>query len=260
MIASQPDERVLAAAYSANYTPHATRRGIVERLGEPLAQREASRLVALADPSRAILDIGCGAGRFLERLRRGGWSGPMRGVEPSADAAAETERRLGVAVKVGQIDEIDIEEGSIGTVVLRHVIEHVRDPVAALARVRSLLEPGGLAYVATPDARAISAKVFRRYWDGYDPPRHLFAFTRDGLRQLLAAQGLDLVEERWSFAPQMWTGSLRRALGRGRRPKWVTIVGSEFNPLAAGPAVAGALLETVLHRSTMYAATARRPA
>jgi Methyltransferase domain len=142
-------------------------------------------------------------------------------------------------------------------VVLRHVIEHVRDPRTALARVRSLLEPDGLVYVATPDARAVAAKVFGRYWHGYDPPRHLFAFTCDGLKTLLASEGFELVEERWDFAPQMWTGSLRHALGRGRQPAWVTIAGNDFNPLAAGPALVGAGVEVVLHRSTMYAATVR---
>lgn len=259
MIAPQPSERVLRASYAESYAPFNARPGIVERLGERLAQREASHLASLVEPSRAVLDVGCGTGRFLERLRRAGWRGPMSGIEPAPDVAADAARRLGVRVKTGSIEDMDVAEGSIGTVVLRHVIEHLRDPREALARVRHVLEPGGFAYVATPDARALAAKVFGRYWHGYDPPRHLFAFTRDGLRTLLGGEGFEVVDERWFFAPQMWTGSLRHALGRGRRPKWVAIAGSEFNPLAAGPAVVGATLEVGLHRSTMYAVTARRP-
>jgi SAM-dependent methyltransferase len=259
MMMPPPSERLLAAAYAETYSPYSARRSLVDRLGEPVAQREATRLASLAATTRAVLDVGCGTGRFLERLRRAGWRGPMQGVEPAADVAAETARRLGIPVHSGELDELDVEDGSIGTVVLRHVIEHLRDPRMALARVRSLLEPGGLVYVATPDARALAARVFGRYWHGYDPPRHLFAFTRDGLRALLAAEGFGLVEERWDFAPQMWTGSLRHALGRGRRPRWVSIAAHDLNPLAAAPAVVGAAIEVAVHRSTMYAATARRP-
>jgi SAM-dependent methyltransferase len=182
----------------------------------------------------------------------------MCGVEPAPNVASETARRLGVPVQTGSLEDMDVADGSMGTVVLRHVIEHLRDPREAIARVRGVLEPGGFVYVATPDARALAAKIFGRYWHGYDPPRHLFAFTRDGLRPLLSTEGFEVVDERWYFAPQMWTGSLRHALGRGRRPGWVAIAGNDLNPIAAVPAVMGATLEVALHRSTMYAVTARR--
>jgi SAM-dependent methyltransferase len=259
MMAHQPSDRVLRASYAESYSPFNARPGLAQRLGERLAQREASHLVSLVDPSKEVLDVGCGTGRFLERLLRAGWRGRMSGVEPAANVASETARRLGVPVRTGSIEEMDVAEGSIGTVVLRHVIEHLRDPGEALARVRSTLEPGGFAYVATPDARALAAKIFGRYWHGYDPPRHLFAFTRDGLTSLLDSEGFDVVAERWYFAPQMWTGSLRHVLGRGRRARWATIVANDFNPLVAVPAAVGATLEVALHRSTMYAVTARRP-
>src|SRR5262249_45002143 len=129
---------------------------------------------------------------------------------------------------------------------------------ATLRRISDLLEPHGVLYLATPDTRALAAAAFGRYWHGYDPPRHLFAFSRDGVRRLLAAEGFDIVDERWDFAPQMWTGRLRHALGRGRRPRWAAIAGHELNPLAAIPAIVAAGAEVALHRSTMYASTARR--
>jgi SAM-dependent methyltransferase len=257
MLAPQPGERVLRASYAESYAPFTARPRLAERLGERLAQREGSYLVSLVDPLRAVLDVGCGTGRFLERLRQAGWRGPMSGVEPAENVATETARRLRVPVKTGSIEDLDVADGSTGTVVLRHVIEHLRDPRQALGRVRSILEPGGFVYVATPDARALAARIFGRYWHGYDPPRHLFAFTSEGLGMLLAAEGFEVVGERWFFAPQMWTGSLRHALGRGRRPRWAAVAGNDFNPLAAAPAVVGAGLEVALHRSTMYAVTAR---
>ena len=172
MVTPQPSDRVLSAAYAETYAPYSAQPGLAQRLGERFAQREAGHLVSLVDPSSEVLDVGCGTGRFLERLRRAGWHGRMSGVEPAANVASETARRLRVPVTTGSIEEMDVAEGSIGTVVLRHVIEHLRDPREALARVRSTLEPGGFVYVATPDARALAAKIFRRYWHVYDPPRH----------------------------------------------------------------------------------------
>jgi hypothetical protein len=171
-----------------------------------------------------------------------------------------THEEVGVPVAVGTLDDVELETAGTGTVVMRHVLEHVRDPRATLERVSEVLAPGGTLYVATPDARALAATVFRRFWHGYDPPRHLFAFTSGGLRRLLARCGFELVAESWDFSPQMWTGSLRHALGRGQRQRmdrarWLA---HDLNPLVAVPSVAAASVEVALRRSTMYSATARR--
>jgi SAM-dependent methyltransferase len=256
----QVDEPTLAAAYSPEYGPYRRSPTLVERVGERIAQREASRLASYADPSSTLLDVGCGRGTFLRRLKRAGWTGPLRGVEPDPAVAALTHEEVGVPVAVGTLDEVELESGGTGTVVLRHVLEHVRDPRATLQLVSELLVPGGTLYVATPDARSLAASVFRRFWHGYDPPRHLFAFTSGGLRRLLARCDFELVAESWDFSPQMWSGSLRHALGRGQpermaRARWLA---HDLNPLVAVPSVAGASIEVALRRSTMYAATARR--
>jgi hypothetical protein len=140
---------------------------------------------------------------------------------------------------------------------MRHVIEHVPQPLETLRDVRSLLAPDGVLYLGTPDARALSARVFGRYWRGYDPPRHFCAFTAEGTRALLGRAGFAIEREYWDFSPEMWTGSLHHALGRGRNPRWVSRLTSNMNPLAAVPAVVGATVERALGRSTMYAVLAR---
>ncbi len=112
--------------------------------------------------------------------------------------------------------------------------------------------------IGTPDARALAAETFGKHWHGYDPPRHLFAFTRGGMRQLLARAGFLLEREYWDFAPQMWTGSLQHALtGLRMNESLATLGGSNFNPIAAVPAILAATVEKVLHRSTMYVVVAR---
>lgn len=142
-------------------------------------------------------------------------------------------------------------------VILRHVIEHVRDPRFVLDRVHQLLRPGGLVYVATPDERALAARVFGRYWHGYDPPRHVWVFRPAAVRRLLAEAEFDLVEERWHLGSEIWTASTGYLISR--RPRARRLLASALNPLVAGPALAAGVVELALHRSTMYAAIARRP-
>jgi SAM-dependent methyltransferase len=256
----QVDDATLAKAYSSSYGPYNAAPSIVERLGERIAQREANRLAAIADPSTALLDVGCGRGVFLRRLRRAGWQGSLSGLELDPDVAALAQEEVGVPVAAGTLEDVALEPGAVGTVVMRHVIEHVRNPRAALERVADALAPGGTLYLATPDGRALAASVFGRYWHGYDPPRHLFAFTSAGIRNMLADTGFTLLQESWDFAPQMWTGSLRHVLsGRGERWRsWGRWLAHDLNPLVAVPSVAAGAVEVALDRSTMYAATARR--
>lgn len=251
-----PPPEILERAYAAAYFP-SDRPGLLERLLEPLARREARRVVTAARSEGELLDVGCGPGKFMLRLRATGWTGPMRGLEPDARAAERASDVLGMPVRVGGVEALGEEPPGLSAIVLRHVIEHVPQPLDALREVRSLLAPGGVLYLGTPDARTLSARVFGRYWHGYDPPRHLFAFSAEGIRALLERAGFAVEREYWDFAPQMWTGSLHHALSRGRERRWASVLTSNANPVAAIPAVVGATLERALGRSTMYAVLAR---
>jgi SAM-dependent methyltransferase len=253
----QPSDAELAAAYASSYGNYQADRSLVERIAEPLAQREATRVAAIADPGGPMLELGCGTGRFLERLRHAGWRGPLAGVEYSAEVAAATGERLGIPVAAGTVESADLGPEPLALLVLRHVIEHLRDPAVALDRARSALRRDGVLYIATPDARALSARAFGRYWWGYEVPRHLVVFSRDGLRRLVEAHGFRIAGEWWSFAPQMWNASLGLALDRGEGRPWVRGATHLLNPAVTVPAVALAGLEVLVRRSTMYALAAR---
>ena len=252
-----PSPETLRRAYASSYFV-TDRPNLLERALEPLARREARRIVNASPAGGELLDVGCSAGTFMARLRASGWIGPIRGLEPDAEAARRAERLVGVPVRVGGVETLREERPGLAAVVLRHVIEHVPQPLETLQDVHSLLAPGGVLYLGTPDARTLSARVFGRYWDGYDPPRHLFAFSAEGLRMLLERAGFAIEREYRDLAPQMWTGSLRDALARGRERRWVSVLTSNMNPIAALPALAGAVVERALGRSTMYALLARR--
>jgi SAM-dependent methyltransferase len=255
----QPDDATLNAAYVTNYAPFQEKQSLISKIGEPLAQREATRLAHIADPASRLVDVGCGSGIFLARLRRAGWTGELRGVEPNPSVAAATSKRLSIHVDVATAESVELEPNAYGAIVLRHVIEHVREPRVVLRRLLTALAPGGILYLPTPDARALGASIFGGYWPGYDPPRHLYVFSSAGVRAMVAAVGYELVDEHWQFSPQMWTGGMRQVWARGRESRWAPVVGNDLNPIAALPAIAGAVAEVVTHRSTMYAATARRP-
>ena len=254
----QIDDETLAKAYPQSYQPHAGRAGLLYRIFDPLLQGEAVRLTRLADPRRPLVDVGCGGGDFLGRLRRAGWSGRLSGVEPGSAAAERVRQTLQIDVAEAGLHNAVLPSASAGTIVLRHVIEHVRDPEAGIARVAAALEPGGCAYVATPNIRALGARAFGRFWCGSDPPRHLHCFTDGALRAMLGRHGLVPIAEFHDFSPHLALLSLRQALGRAERPRWAALAAARYCPPAAAIALVGGLAEVALRRASQYGVIARR--
>ena len=74
--------------------------------------------------------------------------------------------------------------------VISHVLEHCRDPIAALANARDLLSDRGVLMVETPNSAALGCKARGAGWYWLDVPRHLNFFTEDSLRTLCAHVGL----------------------------------------------------------------------
>ena len=112
-------------------------------------------------------------------------------------------------------------------------------------------------YVATPDAGALAARVFGRWWWGYEVPRHLVVFSAEGLRRVLGRAGFEVEQEWRYFRPQMWNASLWLALDRGRRRAWTDWATRVLNPLVTLPAAVLAAAEVSTRRSTMYGVLAR---
>ena len=255
-----PDDETIGRAYATYHEPLPEQLSKLQQYGEKLAQREATLLTEDADPSRPLVDVGCGAGAFLRRLQRTDFTGELRGVEFVPEVAARATQQLGLPVEQGTAEGFAAEPGSLGTIVMRHVIEHLKDPGEVLARFHTSLEPGGTLYLGTPDSRALSAKAFGKYWHGWDPPRHLHIFTNASLKQLVSQHGFEPVRERWFFSPQMWIASLRHSLTRGHERPRRRRFADDFNPVLLAPSMLTGAAEVAARRSTMYALTARRSA
>jgi len=89
-------------------------------------------IVALVKPAERVLDLGCGAGDLLLRLRMEKGI-HERGIERDGDAVAEAIAR-GLAVVEGELGEWigDLPAGSYDLVVLNQVLPLMEDPVAVI--------------------------------------------------------------------------------------------------------------------------------
>ncbi len=132
-------------------------RGFVDEVARPATLQARLDLLRAHGPQlHRVLDVGCGAGEFLVRLRSEGIDARGIDADPEAVRAATA---AGCSVHRGDaaaILEAMAREGlRFDAVVLSHVVEHL-DPERALAlfdRIHAVLGPSGLLLVATPDVR-----------------------------------------------------------------------------------------------------------
>lgn len=162
-------------------------------------------------PPRAdgkILDVGCGNGRFLARMRELGWN--PHGVEPDPEAAALARNRgFGDAVAIGYLDDVPLQAGSFDVVTLRHVVEHSHDPVNLLRQCARLLCPGGRLVALTPNVKGLGHRIFHGSWGELDPPRHLCLFSPATLKRCVTEAGLRVLNIRTTSraAREIWYSS-----------------------------------------------------
>jgi SAM-dependent methyltransferase len=160
---------------------------------EPWAwERRRALLLAEARPGECVLDLGCGAGRFVAALRDAG-AGAV-GVE-IASGALERARAVAPGADLRLLAEdgsIPLEHGSVDLVWCSEVLEHVADGAHLLQEARRVLRPGGRLLLTVPyHGRLQGALVALTRFDAvFDPQgQHLRFFTRTSLRASLLAAG-----------------------------------------------------------------------
>jgi SAM-dependent methyltransferase len=148
------------------------------------------RVADLLRPYRQLnrcLDVGCGAGAFLTALSRDGWA--AEGTELSG-VAAERLEGMGFRIHRGAIEDRDLPAEHYDVAVLSEVLEHLRDPRAALVNTARALRRGGVVYLTTPNYGALSRLVLQDRWRIVSVPEHLYYFSTGSLQALLRSVGL----------------------------------------------------------------------
>ena len=101
------------------------------------------KLQSLGMVFKTILDVGCGAGPFLEAAKKLGIKAV--GIEPSL-ANAKFSQAHGHKVFNGFVEEVQLDTGNFDAVNMEDVFNRLADPIKALERIRSHLTEDGYLF------------------------------------------------------------------------------------------------------------------
>lgn len=151
-----------------------------------------ARVVRLVGAERRVLELGPATGHMSHVLADRGCS--IVGIEVDAEMAREAGQHCEKVI-VGDLDELDLDvelgDDRFDVIVAADVLEHLKDPLGALIRLRSFLTPGGFFVISLPNIAHGSVRLalleghFSYRNVGLLDATHLRFFTRESIDRLL---------------------------------------------------------------------------
>jgi SAM-dependent methyltransferase len=183
-----PDAEALAEYYSRHYVLAVDSHHVDGRRILAQADHLIRELKRYAPDARTLCEIGCSAGWLLNELRFRGYR--VKGYELSVATSRLARDNFGLDVVTG---EFTGDGECFDAILMRHVLEHTRDPLAQLVAAARRLKPGGTLFLAVPNGGGLASRVLGQYWSWYIPPAHIWYFTRPSLYCFLERVGLDSI-------------------------------------------------------------------
>ena len=184
-----------------------TGRGAVGRiaafLAKPLDYVRWVKKCGASERAR-VLDVGCGSGKLLLRMRLGGFT-HCTGMD--AFVPHDIIYPNGVRVLKRDIRTADDTAGAFDLIMFHHSFEHVDDPHAVMRCAARLLAERGCLLIRIPVADSVAWELYRENWAHLDAPRHLYLHTRKSMELLAAAAGLAVADVEHDSTPSQFIAS-----------------------------------------------------
>ncbi|WDP89412.1 MAG: class I SAM-dependent methyltransferase [Desulfobacter sp.] len=133
-----------------------------------------------------ILDVGCGAGNFLIRLKKEGFKN-LYGLDKYISKTVVYEN--GVSILKSDLEQLD---GRYDYIMLHHSFEHMPEPERVLKKLFELLRNDRFVMIRIPVFGNFIWQKYKTDWVQLDAPRHLFLYSENSMRLLAESAGFSV--------------------------------------------------------------------
>ena len=150
-----------------------------------------------------ILDVGCGSGGLLYKLKNIGFNNTL-GIDPFIANDITYDNGLHIHKKMFN----DVMEKQ-DLIMFHHSFEHMSNPIETLEKASKLLNKGGCCMIRIPTVSSFAWKHYRENWVQLDAPRHFFLHSEESIGLIAKKVSLTVEKVVYDSTDFQFTGSER---------------------------------------------------
>ncbi len=165
------------------------------------------------------LDVGSGIGVYAEYCLK---KGIKQSVVENNIKALSICNRKGLKA-FNSLEEIP-SHFKFRIITFWHSLEHIINLNTTLAKASSLLDKEGYLIIALPNINSFDSKYYKDKWAALDVPRHIWHFTRKGIKLLLKEKNFILIKSYPLFMDAFYISYLSEKQNRSYFPLFKGII------------------------------------
>lgn len=167
--------------------------------------------IACITKTKAFLDLGSGSGEFADQLDKRRYD--VVACDTGNQRPFYIQDRKNIPYLQFDFERyafIDHPGAQKRTVILRHVLEHIKDPYQFLKSLTNSCADH--FYIALPNTDCREQRLFKEAYNMWYAPYHLWHFNKSSLTHLLDRIGVDVLASGYDTIPTLLTNIYRHML------------------------------------------------
>jgi 2-polyprenyl-3-methyl-5-hydroxy-6-metoxy-1,4-benzoquinol methylase len=157
-----------------------------------------------------LLDVGCGNGWFIRKMKELGWD--VTGVDFDAKAV-DFCKSQGLSVSLGSLETQNYPNNYFDVITINHVIEHLYNPLDVIRECHRILKKGGSLIIETPNSLSwLHMYIYKQNWFSLDPPRHIMIYNPCNLKEMVSMAGFSDISSLSTTRNESWVSIGSRSI------------------------------------------------
>lgn len=164
-------------------------------------------------PSGDLLEIGMGAGYFLDEARKSGFD--VYGIDLNSAHVNYARSKFNLNCKTSPIDTRLFNSKKFDIIYFSNVIAHLYDPISDFKKINKILKNDGLIMFETANIADIN-DIYFKVISSFHYPDHLYYFGEQSIKTLLELTGFRFITmHRYPLLPAMvFSNALSKMISR----------------------------------------------